>query len=383
MATFSVSKSIVLFLCIIITTSQQCNVKDHGAKGDGKHDDTDSIENAIHSNQCNPVYFPIGTYRVGSMPLKDNKIYIMESGAKLVGDANLLPNEGSVTPLGSSVFTGNNLYNMTFYNIQIELIDASNNGSKSWGFYFTGCQKLQFYNTSVINPGVEGCLGIKFVSCGNIYIKNCIFEGHSGFECYSCRNVLVENTEIKGGDDALDLKGAGRNITFLNGKYWSTTCNAIILGSESMDKFVNISFINGIIPSAGKGGISIECMDGSEISNIYYSNISMSNVTTPIWIKIGDRNGCCGAGYIKNIIINNITAINTIGKRGNFTSTIVGLLYKNIGPNILLKNINFIYKGGGIKNSTYLCPYNIPNDFNPRGFGNRPSFGFDIQNVNN
>ncbi len=111
-----------LIVCITLASSQQCSVKDHGAKGDETHDDTDDIESAIHSNECNPVYFPMGTYRVGSMELKDNTIYIMADGAKLVGDAALLPSEGSTTPLGSAVFRGNNLYNMTFYNIQIDLL---------------------------------------------------------------------------------------------------------------------------------------------------------------------------------------------------------------------------------------------------------------------
>ena len=150
-----------LILCLLIIEeikSQQCSVKDHGARGDGKHDDTNDIESAIHSSKCNPVYFPLGIYRVGSMPLRDNKIYIMEPGAILLAD----PSTDKLNSFG--VFTGNNLYNMTFYNIYIDLINASNNDATVWGYYLTGSAKLQFHNVSIINPGVQNCNGIKCIS---------------------------------------------------------------------------------------------------------------------------------------------------------------------------------------------------------------------------
>ena len=76
-----------LILCVIILASidgiicQQCSVKDHTARGDGKHDDTNDIESVIHSSKCNPAYFSMGTYRIGSMALRDHKIYIMEPGS--------------------------------------------------------------------------------------------------------------------------------------------------------------------------------------------------------------------------------------------------------------------------------------------------------------
>ena len=196
----------------------------------------------------------------------------------------------------------------------------------------------------------------------------------------SCSDMIVSNTEIKGGDDGLALKVYARNITFINGVYWSTTCNAVIFGSESFDEFIDVNIINATILSAGKGGISIESMDGGIYNNIVIQNIYMSNITIPIWIKIGNRNGI-NPGKISNLLIDNITAVNTIGYRGNFTSTIVGLMDAYIGPNITLSSINIMYKGGGILNDTYICPYNDPIQYNPRTYGVRPSYGFDIQNA--
>ena len=241
-------------LCILLLlalidgiTCQQCSVKDHGARGDGKHDDTNDIESAIHSSKCNPVYFPMGTYRVGSMALRDNKVYIMEPGAKLVAD----PSTDKLNDYG--LFTGNNLYNMTFYNINIDLLLAANNGGTVWGLYCTGCAKLQFNNLSIYNPNVTNCNGLKCITCENIFIQSSLLQGHAGLDCMSCKDMAVYDTEIKGGDDGLALKGSAKNITFINGTYWSTTCNAVILGSETFDEFVNISIINAYIPMAGKG----------------------------------------------------------------------------------------------------------------------------------
>lgn len=46
--------------------SQRINVKDYGATGDGVTDDRDSIYNAIAASDGKPIYFPPGTYIVGS-----------------------------------------------------------------------------------------------------------------------------------------------------------------------------------------------------------------------------------------------------------------------------------------------------------------------------
>eukprot|EP01084_Bolivina_argentea_P308832 534117_1 len=361
---------VVLFSNILY--AEQCSVIDHGAVGDGKHDDTNAIQSAFKSSSCNPVYFPIGTYRVGSIQLIKNKIYIMQYGATLVAD----PTTNKWNDLG--LFYANNQFNMTFINITMNLVNASSGN----GYYMTGCQRLIFESVSIINPSTKGSGGIKCVSCGNIYANNCIWEGHIGLSCTSCSDMFVNNTFMKGNDDALAMKAYARNMTFLNGIYWSTNCNAIIIGSETYDEFYDIKVQNAIISGAGKGGISIECMDGANITNVMYKNITMEKVTIPIWMKIGNRNGI-RAGSISNVTMQQITATNTIGTRGNFTSTLVGLDYQHqIGPNINLLDINIVYKGGGIVNDTYLCPANNKDYYNPRMFGVRPAYGFDIQNVN-
>src|SRR5687768_16909640 len=66
------------------TTSSQCiNVKDHGAKGDGKTDDTNAIDkaqNAIHSTG-GTLYFPAGTYPLSGTGITIKKSNITFKGA--------------------------------------------------------------------------------------------------------------------------------------------------------------------------------------------------------------------------------------------------------------------------------------------------------------
>jgi polygalacturonase len=64
------------------------NVKDYGAKADGKTSDRDSINKAIEeaaTNAGGTVYFPAGTYLTGSIRLRSNVGLQFESGATILG----------------------------------------------------------------------------------------------------------------------------------------------------------------------------------------------------------------------------------------------------------------------------------------------------------
>ena len=61
----------------LITENSSINVKQLGAKGDNKKDDTDSIQNAI--NKFNSIYIPNGTYLISQIILKKQTNILGES----------------------------------------------------------------------------------------------------------------------------------------------------------------------------------------------------------------------------------------------------------------------------------------------------------------
>ncbi|MNO16716.1 Pectate lyase superfamily protein [compost metagenome] len=94
------------------------NVKDLGAKGDGKTDDTAVVQQALDraANQGASVYFPKGTYLVDP-----GKTLIVESRTKIVGDGT-----GSVIQASGSKF-GWEMMRATGSNIEINSIVLDGN----------------------------------------------------------------------------------------------------------------------------------------------------------------------------------------------------------------------------------------------------------------
>src|SRR3954470_2131275 len=77
-----------LLPCFVLTASGvTLNVKDFGAKADGKTPDRDSINKAIETAAAEnggTVYFPAGTYLTGSIQLRSNVGLHLESGAVIL-----------------------------------------------------------------------------------------------------------------------------------------------------------------------------------------------------------------------------------------------------------------------------------------------------------
>ena len=59
------------------------NVRDHGAKGDGRHDDSDAVRRAIKAAAARPgstVYLPRGTYQCGSITSLSDRVHLRGEG---------------------------------------------------------------------------------------------------------------------------------------------------------------------------------------------------------------------------------------------------------------------------------------------------------------
>lgn len=180
--------------------------------------------------------------------------------------------------------------------------------------------------------------------------------------------------------------------------------------------FQNISCSN-----AGKAGIGLTSMDGSNISGISFSNIRLAGITEPIHMYVAARavtasclalplqnhDSCMIAqwqrrpppyvvGSIENISFVNITATNVTGRPPsfardtNFTATMDG---QGISENastvhpisgVRFENLSIHYAGGGgTTEDAVECaePYHDPNDGGPRVMGVRPSWGLFLRHL--
>src|SRR2546422_10872429 len=83
--------AILFIFCSLSANAAVFEVKDSGAKGDGKTPDRDAINKAIDAAGAaggGTVHFPAGTYVTGSIRLRSNLTLYLEPGAILEASAD-------------------------------------------------------------------------------------------------------------------------------------------------------------------------------------------------------------------------------------------------------------------------------------------------------
>jgi len=163
-------------------------------------------------------------------------------------------------------------------------------------------------------------LGSDYIDVDGVTILNAYADG---IDPDSSRYVRIANCFIDSHDDAICPKASlalgkprpTEHLTVTN-CVLSTSCNNIKLGTESSGDFKNLAFSNcAMFPRPGKrrpiSGISIESVDGSHIDGLVVSNITMQDIDTPIFIRLGNRGRGLDPptpGSLANVSITNLVA---------------------------------------------------------------------------
>ena len=121
----------------------------------------------------------------------------------------------------------------------------------------------------------------------------------------------------------------------------------------------------------------LEVVDGGTMDRVVINNISMQDVQTPLFIRLGNRRG---KGILKNIIVSNIVAEN----QSLITSSITGIPGSYV-ENVTLRDIMFSYTGGADENdASIVVPEKINEYPENRMFGPvLPAYGLYIRHVKN
>jgi hypothetical protein len=347
------------------------NVKDFGAKGDGKTLDTKPIQQAV--NACfkdggGEVFLPAGKYLVGCIILKSNINLNVGSGAVLLGSTNrsdykiIVPDYESRTK---------NLYvnRSILYAENAENVSVTGNGiidgqgtDKAFGVTrpqtnrpflarFTGCRNLVIRDITMLESANWTCflLGCNGVLIDGLKIKNTIRANRDGLDIDCCEDITVSNCRINSMDDAIVLKSTGpaitRNINITNCRV-SSHASGIKFGTETTGGYENVTISNCIIKNIPvHSGLSMMIVDGGLMKNIAITNIVMDSVNIPFMIRLGNRARpyktglpTPGPGTIVNISISNVIATNA-----GQTSHITGLIKKKL-ENISFRNISVEFR---------------------------------------
>ena len=379
--------TLLLALTIFRSLGQDYAIKSYGAKADSTILNTKAIQAAIDacSKTGGRVVIPAGTWLSGTIYFKPNVNVHLLPGAVLKGSPDfkdypdLTPGKKpvrafiSATNVNHIAITGQGTINGNGTSQAFQLGDDSGpngNGGRPVLILMKGCKYIDIMDVHLRNSAFWMQ---NYVDCENLHVKGISVYNHANWNNdgidIDSKNVLVEDCIIDSDDDALCLKShdAGRtceNVVIRNCVI-SSNCNGIKFGTASVGGFRNINISNITIheapidrirnwqknmkfigaPKTVIDGIAIENVDGGITDNITISNIYMTNVQTPIFIKLGNRGATRGAkdpGHLRNVSISNVTA----ESYSKMTSHITGFPGYDV-ENVQLSNIRILSMGTG------------------------------------
>jgi len=314
------------------------NVRDHGAKGDGKTLDTSAIQAAIDkcfTEKGGTVLIPSGDFLSGTLELKSNVTLHIAASGKLLGspkredytagkgvpsgNGNIVflfaVNAQNISIEGKGTMDGNGL---SFYNGKGDNTGPGQNGV---GGNFDRPHLAIFYQCTyfrmedvLFTASAYHCfriLGCKQVYIDGVKIYNRVNRNNDGFHFNNSEYVHVSNCDVQCQDDACALFGSNKYVTITNCSFSTRWSVFRFGGGESQ----NIAVTNCLIFDTYGCPIKISAGRAS-IENFTFSNIIMRNVTGPIGIGFsGPSNNNSNNNtqpttkpFIRNIVFNAIRA---------------------------------------------------------------------------
>ena len=400
------------------------NVREFGAKGDGKTLDTVAVQSAIdaaHKDQGGTILIPAGTFVIGTIELKSNVTLKVAAQGRLLGSetpqhykagdgipasngnvvmisaANAenvsIEGPGTIDGNGAKFFTGKG--------------DMTGPGQNSAEGYFQRPHLLVFYqckNLSIRNVFLTASAYhcARILDCNRVFldsvrIYNRVNLNNDGFHINSSQYVHIVNCDVVCQDDACALFGSNKFVTVTNCTF-STRWSVFRFGGGEAE---NITISNCVIYDTFGCPIKMRCGARSRFENISFSNLIMQNVTGPISVGLDStrRNNSSTSstpppkGIVRNISFNGIRGfVVAEGKQHPDLSwpqkfrpgetrhcIVVNGVGDDILENISFQDIHFTFEGGGTAAEAAAEVPKIAGEYFE--IGTPPAYGLYARNV--
>lgn len=384
-------KKILLAAAVLVAVpsfagNRNIDITKTGARAVPGKDNAAAIQKAIDKVNAaggGTVTVPAGDFLTGPVELKSGVELHLDMGARLIGIADKAAYEkahlvvdGEVSPFSSLIYA----YRQS--NIAVTGLGTLDGQGGDPAFkakgdpdgrpmliLFRDCKDVVVKDLHLENSAhwVQYYTGCEGVRISGLKVHSLCNRNNDGIDIES-RNVIVSDCMFDCEDDAICLKGMSENlcenITITN-CVAASNCNGVKLGTGSVYGYRNVTVSNIAIHRASEdnrkkwstrlkgitapvtviSGIAVEVVDGGIAENINFSNISMRDVQTPIFIRFARRNSESvfpDGPRMKGITISGVTAV----CESMMTSSITGVpgLYPE---NIYLSDIDITAPGGG------------------------------------
>ena len=424
----------VLLLSALSLQARDYDVLDYGAKQDTTVLSTEAIQQAIDACSAaggGRVVVPAGSYKIGTIILKDNVHLYLEQGATLYGSTDLrdyLPMKSDYVSLRTHTTTIQLIYADKVRNVTIDgfgTIDGRGRAFKKLSWNDEGITRphlLRFIQSEDITIKDitlrnSGCWMQHYLACDRLKIDGIkVFNrnnyNNDALDLDGCHEVIVRGMMADSDDDGITLKSTSPRLcenVRISDCVVSSHCNAVKLGTETNGGFRNIN-ISGIVvkPSSdqqekffgqwiGSSAISLEIVDGGVLENVSVSDITVEGTESPIFVRLGNR----GRGYLSDgANMERIIPVDHVGRicgihlsniqirhAGSMGCSITGLPGYPV-ENVFLSNITLHQKGGVTLDEMAQIADSIADEKEkvyPEAtmWGNLPAKGFFVRHARN
>jgi polygalacturonase len=382
------------------------NILDYGASVDAENN-APYIQKAI--DRCATtgggiVHVPSGTFVSGTIFLKSNVQLNLHVNAVIQGSINHpadYPAQALVTgeDIENAAVTGEGILEGQGNHSRFQYGD--NKGNRPHLILFTRCRKMEVKGITLRN---SAWWTLRLAFCDGVRVQGIHIYGHGNHNVdgidIDSKNVIISDCRIDCDDDAICFKSDDAQYVVehvvITNCIISSNCNGIKFGTASHGGFRNIAISNCIIHKASESnirnwrsirgvsadttvlsGIALEVVDGGFMDQVVISNISMRDIQTPLFIRLGSRTT---AGSLRNVLVSGIVACN----QSLITSSVTGIPGHPV-ENVTLRDFVLYYTGGANReDATAPVPENEKAYPENRMFGaTLPAYGLYARHVQN
>lgn len=358
------------------TTPSTYDVRALGAVGDGTTLNTAVLQRAIddcHAAGGGTVYVAGGTFLTGTLYLKSHVRLHIESGATLLGSANIAD---------YATDTHKNMYKNEAHmdrclifareakNIAIDgggRIDGQgrlfpNKDDKAKHrpmlIRFLECSGIKMRDVTLANPAswTSAWLYCRDIVVDGVNIHSRANINGDALDFDGCEQVRVSNSTFDNSDDCICLQTSRpdkpcRDITVTNCTFTSRWAGMRI-GLLSRGDFENITVSNCTFRDIRDSGLKIQMGEGAVMKNMTFTNLVMRNVLKPVFMTMSQHRAHVDApeelapvGRMQGFIFSNIL-VETQEGGPNAGFILTGLPGHPI-EDVTISNVRATFAGGG------------------------------------